>query len=124
MPLSGSGTWREFACSRRRCESRFREKLFRGKYFSGRSVFIFPSKKSAGGEGMPMKRLNRLSASTAREVRLKVSGRQLPARLQDERNDRSLEAHKITSLTSAWGNSGSAKTRSCLSITIRQENET
>jgi hypothetical protein len=29
--------------------------------------------------------------------------RQLPARLQDEGNDRGLEAHKITALTFAWG---------------------
>jgi hypothetical protein len=56
---------------------------------SAAGLFLFfPAKKSAGGEGMPMsgvKRLNRLSASTAREaVRLKVSGRQLPARRQDQ----------------------------------------
>ena len=49
---------------------------------------------------------------------------QLPPRRQDEGNDRGLEAHKITALTSAWRNSGSAKTRSCVSITMRQGNET
>jgi len=35
-------------------------------------------------------------------VRLKASGK-LPARRQDEENDRSLEAYKITALTFAWG---------------------
>src|SRR6516165_9059470 len=34
---------------------------------------------------------------------------QLPARRQDEGNDRGLEAHKIIALTSAWGNSRLAK---------------
>jgi hypothetical protein len=51
MPLRGSATWREFACSRRRCESRFREKFFLAKNFSRRSVdrflFFSPAKNRA-----------------------------------------------------------------------------
>jgi hypothetical protein len=48
--------------------------------------------------------VGRSAACTAHTaVRLKASGMQLPARRQDEGNDRNLEAHKITALTSAWG---------------------
>jgi len=77
------------------------------KKFSRRSVSIFSQQKIGRWRGCPCQALNGWTVCRFHGVRGGGAEREdewrLPARLQDEGNDRSLEAYKITALMSAYG---------------------